>query len=147
MEHERIETTVAKAKEVRKMAEKIVTLGKKGDLNSRRLAFSYVPNKGVIEKLFDEIAPRFSDRNGGYTRIIKTRSRIKDNAPMAVLEFVDYESRKMAVKMQGEKKETGAAKQPAKKKPASPKKIVNKESAEKKAAPKKKTSRKKADEE
>jgi len=91
--HERIETTVAKAKAVRGIAEKVVTLGKRGDLHARRLAFSRIPNRAAVAKLFDEIAPRFKDRNGGYLRIIKTRNRLKDQAPLAVLEFVDFEER------------------------------------------------------
>ncbi len=91
--NERIETTVAKAKAVRGMAEKVVTLGKRGDLHARRLAFSRVPNRAAVAKLFDEIAPRFKDRNGGYLRIVKTRNRLKDQAPLAVLEFVDFEDR------------------------------------------------------
>lgn len=90
-EHERIETTVAKAKEVRRVAERIITLGIKGDLHSKRLALSYLPNRTVMSKLFSEIAPRLSGRNGGYLRIIQTRNRVNDSSPMAVLEFVDYE--------------------------------------------------------
>jgi len=90
-EHQRIETTVAKAKEVKKIAEKIITLGIRGDLNSKRRALSYISNRAAIAKLFNEIAPRFSGRNGGYLRIIRTRDRVKDASPMAVLEFIDYE--------------------------------------------------------
>jgi len=110
-EHERIETTVAKAKEVRKIAEKIITLGIKGDLHAKRLALSYVPNRTALSKLFSEIAPRFSGRNGGYLRIIQTRNRVNDSAPMAVLEFIDYEEIrktkeiKKAAKIEKEKKE------------------------------------------
>jgi large subunit ribosomal protein L17 len=92
LEHERIETTVAKAKEVRKIAEKIITLGIRGDLHAKRLAFSYVSNRAAVSKLFGEIAPRFSGRNGGYLRIVQTRNRVNDSAPMAVLEFVDFEN-------------------------------------------------------
>jgi len=104
-EHEKIETTVAKAKEVRKIAEKIITLGIKGDLHSKRLALSYLPNRAAMSKLFGEIAPRFSGRNGGYLRIIQTRNRIKDSSPMAVLEFVDYEDlRKSKEAKSGKKK-------------------------------------------
>lgn len=103
VEKERIETTVAKAKEVRRLAEKMVTLGKKGDLSSRRLAFSYLPNKNVIKKLFDDIAPRFTDRNGGYLRIVRTRSRIKDNAPLAALEFIDYEAKRVSGSKESDK--------------------------------------------
>jgi large subunit ribosomal protein L17 len=92
IEHERIETTVAKAKEVKKIAEKIVTLGIRGDLHAKRLAFAYVSNRTAVAKLFAEIAPRFSGRNGGYLRIVQTRNRVNDSAPMAVLEFIDFES-------------------------------------------------------
>jgi large subunit ribosomal protein L17 len=91
IEHERIETTAAKAKEVRRIAEKIVTLGLKGDLHAKRLAFCYLSNRASLSKLFGEIAPRFAGRNGGYLRIIHTRNRVNDSAPMAVLEFIDFE--------------------------------------------------------
>lgn len=94
IEHERIETTVAKAKAVKGMAEKIVTLSKRGDLHSKRIALSNIPNRTAIAKLFSEIGPRFADRNGGYLRIIKTRRRLKDQAEMAVLEFIDFEERR-----------------------------------------------------
>ncbi len=90
-EHQRIETTLTKAKEARKIAERIVTLGIKGDLHSKRVALSHIPNRTVVSKLFSEIAPRFNGRNGGYLRIVQTRNRVRDAAPMAVLEFVDYE--------------------------------------------------------
>ncbi len=103
-EHERIETTVAKAKEVRKIAEKIITLGIKGDLHSKRLALSYLSNRAAMSKLFSEIAPRLSGRNGGYLRIIQTRSRINDSSPMAVLEFVYYEEIRKAKGKKPEKK-------------------------------------------
>jgi large subunit ribosomal protein L17 len=92
IEHERIETTVAKAKEVKKIAERIVTLGIRGDLHSKRLAFSCVSNRVAVSKLFAEIAPRFSGRNGGYLRIVQTRNRVNDSAAMAVVEFVDFEN-------------------------------------------------------
>ena len=108
LEHQRIETTVAKAKEVRKIAEKIISLGIKGDLHAKRLALSYIPNRAVISKLFSDIAPRFSGRNGGYLRIIQTRNRVNDSAPMAVLEFIDYEDirkSKEAKEKKTEKKE------------------------------------------
>jgi large subunit ribosomal protein L17 len=105
-EHERIETTVAKAKEVRKIAEKIITLGIKGDLHSKRLALSYLSNRTAMSKLFGEIAPRLSGRNGGYLRIVQTRNRVNDSSPMAVLEFVDYEDirKSKEVKKSKEKK-------------------------------------------
>ncbi len=96
--HERIETTVAKAKAIRSMAEKMVTLGKRGDLHAKRLALSYVPNRTAVARLFSDIAPRFADRNGGYLRVVRTRNRLKDQAPLAVIEFVDYEERKSETK-------------------------------------------------
>ncbi len=91
IKYERIETTVAKAKAVKELAERLVTFGKKGDLHSRRLALTYLPNKELVGKLFKEIAPRFNDRNGGYVRVVRTGFRVKDSAPMAILEFIDYQ--------------------------------------------------------
>ncbi len=91
-EHLKIETTVAKAKETKKIAECIITLGKKGDLHSRRLALSYIPNKNIITKLFNVIVPKLEGRNSGYLRIVKTRVRQGDCSSMAILEFVDYEA-------------------------------------------------------
>jgi large subunit ribosomal protein L17 len=105
LEHERIETTVAKAKEARKIAERVITLGIKGDLHAKRLAFSYISNRAAVSKLFSEIAPRFSGRNGGYLRIVHTRNRVNDSAPMAVLEFIDYEDIRKSKKSKAEKKE------------------------------------------
>ena len=108
---ERIETTLTKAKEARIMAERLITLGIKGDLNSRRVALAGLPSKPVVAKLFTEIAPRLKGRNGGYLRIVQTRNRMGDNAPMAVIEFVDYESRRQeAAKEAGEKKQKGKKK-------------------------------------
>ncbi|HEC96767.1 MAG TPA: 50S ribosomal protein L17 [Nitrospirae bacterium] len=104
--HERIETTVTKAKVIKSLAEKVVTLGKKGDLHSKRTALSYVPNRAAIAKLFSEIAPRFSKRNGGYLRVVKTRTRLKDQASLAVLEFVDYEESRVAQKTTKEGKKS-----------------------------------------
>lgn len=86
--HERITTTLAKAKETRIVAEKLITHGKKGNLHHRRLALAQVPNKKVVEKVFDDIAPRYNDRAGGYTRIVKLGPRSGDAAPMAVIELV-----------------------------------------------------------
>jgi large subunit ribosomal protein L17 len=104
-EHTKIETTSAKAKEARKLAERLITLAKKGDLHSRRLALSLVPNKKAIAKLFHIIAPKLSERNGGYLRVLKTRVRQGDCSSMAVLEFVDYEL------LQEEKKEKKESKE------------------------------------
>lgn len=89
-EHLRIETTAAKAKEARRLAERVITLGKKGDMHSRRLALSRIPNKKVITKLFTELAPKIK-RTSGYLRVIKTHYRAGDCADMAILEFVDYD--------------------------------------------------------
>jgi len=90
IEHSRIKTTLAKAKAVRPFAEKLVTLGKKNTLHSRRTALSYLRhNEGAVHRLFAEVAPRAAERNGGYTRIIKLGQRQSDSAPMALLEWVD----------------------------------------------------------
>ena len=98
IEHEQIVTTLPKAKELRPIVEKLVTLAKKGDLNSRRLAIARTRNKEMSKKLFDVLGPRYKDRQGGYIRIMKAGFRYGDNAPMAVIEFVDRdESAKGAV--------------------------------------------------
>jgi large subunit ribosomal protein L17 len=89
IEHQRIKTTLAKAKAVRPLAEKMVTLGKRGDLHARRLAAGELGQKEAVKKLFAEIAPRAADRKGGYTRIIKLGPRQSDSAPMAYIEWVD----------------------------------------------------------
>ena len=91
VEHGRIKTTVARAKEVRRHIEKAVTLGKKGDLNAIRLLVARLANKDLALSLVKEISPRFKDRNGGYTRVIKIGRRPGDTAEMAFLEFVDYD--------------------------------------------------------
>ncbi len=91
-ENQRIETTVAKAKEAKRIAEKMITFGIKGDLHSKRQVLSYVTARDVASKLFNDIAPRFAGRPGGYLRIVQTRQRLKDSAPMAILEFIDYEA-------------------------------------------------------
>ncbi|PLX45671.1 MAG: 50S ribosomal protein L17 [Deltaproteobacteria bacterium] len=87
-EHGKIKTTDAKAKELRKIAEKLITLAKRGDLHARRRALSYIRSRDVVEKLFGEISGQFGDRPGGYTRIIKLGSRRGDNAPMSIIELV-----------------------------------------------------------
>lgn len=89
LNHERITTTDAKAKELRSIAEKMITLGKRGDLHAMRQAAAYIRDKKVVTKLFSTIAPRYSDRAGGYTRIIKLGIRPGDNAPMSVIELVE----------------------------------------------------------
>jgi large subunit ribosomal protein L17 len=114
-EHERIETTEAKAKEVRSLAERLITLGKKGDLNARRQAMRLINSKKVAHKLFTEIAPRFAGRNGGYTHILKTRNRPGDAASLAIIELLPLEikaekekaDKKSAKKKSAEKKVAG----------------------------------------
>jgi large subunit ribosomal protein L17 len=85
--HGRITTTDAKAKELRRFADKMVTLGKQGDLSARRLAFAFMQSRDAVKKLFDEIAPQFKERPGGYTRVIKFERRRGDAAPLSVIEF------------------------------------------------------------
>lgn len=84
----RIETTVTRAKDVRSMAEKMITLGKDGSLHSKRQVLAYITDESVAKKVFDEISPKYADRNGGYTRIIKTGPRRGDAAEMAIIELV-----------------------------------------------------------
>jgi large subunit ribosomal protein L17 len=109
-DHLKIETTAAKAKEARKLAEKVITLGKKGDLHARRLALSHIPNKNIITKLFTEIAPKI-ERESGYLRVLKSRFRSGDNSDMAILEFVDYDLLKGAAETKAEKKGKEKAKE------------------------------------
>lgn len=89
LRHEKIVTTEAKAKELRAMVEKMITLGKKGNLNARRLALSFIYDEEVVDKVFAVLSKRYTDRPGGYTRIIKLGPRDGDAAPMAVLELVE----------------------------------------------------------
>jgi large subunit ribosomal protein L17 len=91
LDQEKITTTDARAKEVRKLAEKMITLGKKGDLHARRQALSVVQDKKVVAKLFDRLAPRYAERNGGYTRIMKVGNRAGDNASVSIIEFVEHD--------------------------------------------------------
>jgi large subunit ribosomal protein L17 len=86
--HERITTTLAKAKETRVATEKLITHGKKGNLHHRRLALAEAPRKGVVAKVFDDVAPRYAERPGGYTRIVKLGPRAGDAAQMAIIELV-----------------------------------------------------------
>ncbi len=89
IEHEQIVTTLPKAKELRSVADKLITLGKRGDLHARRQAISRIRNVEQVKKLFEVLGPRYKDRNGGYTRVLKAGFRFGDNAPMAVIELVD----------------------------------------------------------
>jgi len=91
LQHERIETTFRRAKETGRLAEKLITYGKKDSVHSRRQAYKILKNRDLVKKLFDEIAPQYKSRNGGYTRVIKTGFRIGDAAPTAIVEFVGEE--------------------------------------------------------
>jgi large subunit ribosomal protein L17 len=113
--HQRIRTTLAKAKAARPLAEKMVTLGKKGTLHARRTAAAYLHQPSAVKKLFEEIAPRSATRAGGYTRIIKLGPRKSDSAPMAVLEWVDTAPVEAAAEPAAEAKAKPAKKPAAKK--------------------------------
>ncbi len=89
IEHEQIKTTLPKAKELKRVMDKLITLGKKGDLHSRRLAASRLKQDQYVEKLFEVLGPRYAERNGGYTRVLKAGFRYGDMAPMAIIELVD----------------------------------------------------------
>ena len=88
-EHEKVQTTEAKAKALRPVAERLITFAKKGDVHARRQVLRVVPDRDVVHRLFEEIAPRYAERDGGYTRILKLGPRKGDGAPMAILELVD----------------------------------------------------------
>ena len=88
LKHGKITTTETRAKEVKRMADKMITLGKRGDLHARRQAMAYMMDETVVKTLFDEIAPKYSERKGGYTRIMKLGPRRGDGAPMAIIELV-----------------------------------------------------------
>jgi large subunit ribosomal protein L17 len=133
LDHERVETTDAKAKEVRRLADRMITLGKRGDLHARRQALSVVRSRETTAKLFDELADRFRDRPGGYTRVLKTRRRTGDAAPLSIVELVE------AMEVPAPKKAT--------KKKAASKKATKKaaaKDADAKKATKKKATKKKA---
>jgi large subunit ribosomal protein L17 len=115
--HEKIETTTPKAKELRPLAEKMITLGKRGDLHARRQVLRLIPDRKVVHKLFEEIAPRYENRHGGYTRIVRTGYRAGDNAPLSIIELVreDVKAKKKKAK---KKKVTSKAKPEQNKKQA-----------------------------
>ena len=98
--HEKIETTTPKAKELGPLAEKLITLGKRGDLHARRQVLSLIPDRKIVHKLFEEIAPRFQNRQGGYTRIVRSGFRAGDNAPLSIIELVaeDIQAKKIKAK-------------------------------------------------
>ncbi len=134
LENDRIETTLTRAKEVSRRAEKLITYGKKNTVHTRRQAYKILKNRDLVKKLFDEIASRYQDRNGGYTRVIKTGFRIGDAAPTAIVEFVEEEiSPKKKKKSKTDKTKATKKKSP----PAEKKKEKKPEVKEEKETPKK----------
>lgn len=115
IKRERIRTTDAKAKELRKIAEKMITLGKRGDLHARRQVLSFVRDKEMVKKLFGELSERYRERNGGYTRIVKAGYRAGDNAPVSILELISDEKKKerTELKSKTKKRSGGKAENPA----------------------------------
>lgn len=103
LEHEQIKTTLPKAKELRPIVEKLITMAGSGSLHARRLAVSKLQNNKVVKKLFDDIAPRFKERPGGYIRIMKAGFRYGDAAPMAIIEFVDRKEKPSIINVEEEK--------------------------------------------
>ena len=143
IESERITTTAAKAKELRSYVEPLVTLAKRGDLHARRQISGKVYKSETVQKLFDQLAVRFKDRPGGYTRIIKSHQRLGDGAPLVIIEFLDRKTSSSEGKKTAPKKKTDAKKSEAKKpaKSQNTKKNVDTK-AVKKSAPVKKTAQK-----
>ena len=142
IDHERIQTTLPKAKELRSWADKIVTLGKKGDLAARRRAFDLLRDRDAVKKLFEEIAPRFKDRQGGYTRIYKIGWRTGDAAPLSLIELTSYAH----PEKEGKKSAVTKAKEVLKKvAPKRKEKKEGKKEAKKEAAPKAKAKKKTAE--
>jgi len=103
VKHERINTTQARAKEIRSLAERVITYGKKGTVHHRRLTFKVLKNRDLVKKVFDEIAPRFETTEGGYTRVLKNGYRRGDSAPMAIIEFTQREEKKEIAKTKKKK--------------------------------------------
>jgi large subunit ribosomal protein L17 len=124
LEHERIETTEAKAKEIRGFTERMITLGKQGDLPARRRALGFLRSKAVVSKLFDEVAGRFQGRQGGYTRLIKTRRRVGDTARLVAIELVakgvEKGAKSGAAPAEKERKKRSGAASPSGTKPPAP---------------------------
>jgi len=141
IKHERIRTTDCKAKELRKLAEKMITLGKKGSLHARRQALAVVRDKSLVGKLFGELTERYRDRAGGYTRIIKAGYRFGDNAPVSILEFIPDGKKKEKVKPKAKDK----TKAKAKEKKKSALESTPPEKKKEKAKPKAKTKEKAAE--
>jgi large subunit ribosomal protein L17 len=152
LQHERVQTTDAKAKEVRRLAERMITLGKRGDLHARRRALRVIRHRDVAAKVFDDLAERYRDRPGGYTRVLKLGSRVGDAAPISIVELVGQAPAGKpapATKAAAAKKKAGAAKKKATETQAAAdekpeKKTKRKQAASKKPAGSKKTGSKAA---
>ena len=114
LRHEEIRTTLPKAKELRRVVEPMITLGKKASLANRRLAFDRLRDRGIVEKLFDDLGPRYAKRNGGYLRILKMGFRNGDNAPMALVTLMDRTDKADQADKPEEKKKKAEEKKPAK---------------------------------
>jgi large subunit ribosomal protein L17 len=140
LDHEKVETTHAKAREVGRLADRMITLGKRGDLHARRQALRIVRGRTVNAKLFGELAERYAARTGGYTRVLRTRRRIGDAAEMSIVELVEGVAAPAAAKSSGGKKAGGRKKAGAKKDTA--KKTGAKKAGAKKASSKKTTAKK-----
>ena len=145
LKHERITTTVTKAMELRRIADRLVTLAKRKDLHSQRLAFSFLRDKEIVNKLFTDIGDRYTEINGGYTRVLKIGNRKGDNAPMAMIELTQRKAEEKKKKEKG--KETKEAKEPkkeaAEKKEPKPKKEKKEPKTKKESKPKKEAKEKK----
>jgi large subunit ribosomal protein L17 len=141
IQHERIQTTPAKAKELKRVVERLITLGKKGDIASRRLAFDRLRDRFTVQRLFDELAPRYSSRAGGYTRVLRlAHRRLGDSAEMAVIEFVD---RPLGALSAPQKSEADESKSEENAETSPDKKVSKKKTAKKaKKKPKKKATKK-----
>jgi large subunit ribosomal protein L17 len=138
LQHERIKTTLAKGKELRSWADKIISLGKKANLHARRQAFALLRNESIVKKLFDEIAPKMKDREGGYTRIYKLGWRQGDGAPLSLVELVTFSPPEQKKKSTVKKAKEVLEKVTPKKKGKEEKKKKEKEKKEKKAEKKEK---------
>ncbi len=135
LEHERIQTTLAKAREVRRLAEKVIVLSKRGDLHARRQVLAILNDKGVVRKLFSEISPRFQDRQGGFTRVVKLGHRLGDAAPLSVVMLTESTAPIRATEKAEKKKKSRRA--PKKEKTSEIKAEGKPEKKQKKRTPKK----------
>jgi large subunit ribosomal protein L17 len=133
LDHELVETTDPRAKELKRVADKMITLGKRGDLHARRQAASFIRERDVVTKLFDDLAKRYAKRPGGYTRVLKSRIRVGDAAPLSIVELVDRATETKAPEPKPEKK---AEKKAPEKKASEKKAPAKKARAEKKSEPK-----------